>query len=150
MKLLAIASDGGHWVELSEILKGISHNFDVCYVSTNENGRYELKRKDSFYVVRDFSRTTPHLILKSLVSSLKIFLKEKPDAIITTGAAPGLIMVFLGWLFRKKTVWIDSMANVRRLSLSGRLVLPIASRVYTQWKHLASSKVIFSGSVIDV
>ncbi|MCM1141017.1 MAG: UDP-N-acetylglucosamine transferase subunit ALG14 [Muribaculum sp.] len=150
MKLLAIASDGGHWEQLSIILKGISKDFEMCYVSTNGNCRHGLSGKDKFYVVRDFSRTSPHLILKSLISSVKIFLKEKPGAVITTGAAPGLVMVLVGWLFRKKTIWIDSMANVSRLSLSGRLILPFASRVYTQWKHLATTKIHFAGSVLKV
>lgn len=148
MKLLAIASDGGHWEELCEILNGISQDFDICYVSTNDNCRYGLSKKDKFYVVKDFSRTSSRLIFKSLFSSLKIFLKEKPDAVITTGAAPGFVMVLVGWLFGKRTVWIDSLANVSRLSLSGRLILPIASRVYTQWKHLSTPKIFFAGTIL--
>lgn len=150
MKLLAIASDGGHWEELSEILNGFSQDFDICYVSTNGNIRSCLSPTRSFYVVSDFNRTSPHLILKSFLSSINIFLKEKPDAIISTGAAPGLVMVLIGSIFRKKTIWIDSLANVNRLSLSGRLILPFASRVYTQWKHLSTPKIFFAGSVLRV
>lgn len=150
MKLLAIASDGGHWEQLSEILNGFSQDFDICYVSTNGNIRFCLSPAHSFYVVSDFNRTSPHLILKSFLSSIKIFLKEKPDAVISTGAAPGLVMILIGWIFRKKTIWIDSLANVNRLSLSGKLISPFASRVYTQWRHLANSKVLFAGSVIKI
>jgi hypothetical protein len=38
---------------------------------------------------------------------------------------------------RKKVVWIDSIANVERLSLSGRIVRPFADLFLVQWPELA-------------
>lgn len=72
---------------------------------------------------------------------------EKPDAVITTGAAPGLVAVFIARLMRKRTVWIDSIANAAHLSLSGRIASHFVSRTYTQWPDLATGRVLFAGNV---
>jgi UDP-N-acetylglucosamine:LPS N-acetylglucosamine transferase len=82
-----------------------------------------------------------------ILQTVEYHQKEKPDAIITTGAAPGLICVFAGWLLRRKTIWIDSIANVNRLSLSGRIAALFVSRVYTQWQHLATDKIHYAGDI---
>ena len=58
--------------------------------------------------------------------------------VVTTGAAPGLVALALAKLFAgSRTVWIDSIANTERLSLSGRLARPVADAWLTQWPHLA-------------
>ena len=73
--------------------------------------------------------------------------QEKPDAIITTGAAPGLVFLLAGKLLGRKTIWIDSIANVEHLSASGRMASKFVSRTYTQWKDLATGKIQYAGNV---
>ena len=94
-----------------------------------------------------FSRSDAWKLIPSFFKAVKTIRQEKPDAIITTGAAPGLICVFAGWLLRRKTIWIDSIANVNRLSLSGRIAALFVSRVYTQWQHLATAKIHYAGDI---
>jgi exopolysaccharide biosynthesis glucuronosyltransferase PssD len=61
---------------------------------------------------------------------------ERPDVVISTGAAPGYIAIRLGKLLGAKTVWLDSIANVEHLSMSGALVGRYADLWLTQWPHL--------------
>ena len=57
---------------------------------------------------------------------------------VSTGAAPGLVALALAKLMLgSRTIWIDSIANSERLSLSGRLARPVADAWLTQWAHLA-------------
>ena len=87
--------------------------------------------------------------IKSVLNlSLQILLKVKPQVVITTGAAPGLIMVFVAALLGKHTIWVDSMANVQHLSLSGRLARHFVSCIYTQWPNLANKKIKYAGNVL--
>ncbi len=149
VKILAVASSGGHWVQLLRITKALENIFEICYVSTLSDRKNSVKGQ-RLYMISDFSRTDAMKIVPVFVQALKIVRGENPDVIITTGAAPGLVMVFIGWLFRKKTVWIDSLANVRRLSLSGRIASLFASRIYTQWKGLQrDGRVFFAGNVLE-
>jgi len=149
VKILAVASSGGHWMQLLRITKALENIFEICYVSTLSDRKNSVKEQ-RFYMINDFSRTDAMKIVPVFVQALKIVWNENPDVIITTGAAPGLVMVFIGWLFRKKTVWIDSLANVRRLSLSGRIASLFVCRIYTQWKELQrEGRVFFAGNVLE-
>jgi len=87
-------------------------------------------------------------MIPSFFQLLRIVRKEKPDAIITTGAAPGLMCLLAGKILGKKTIWIDSIANVQHLSASGRIAAKFATRVYTQWKDLATDKIVFAGNIL--
>jgi hypothetical protein len=39
-------------------------------------------------------------------------------------------------LFGKKTIWIDSLANFDRISVSGRIASLFSNLILTQWEHL--------------
>jgi len=69
-----------------------------------------------------------------------IFIKEKPGVVISTGAAPGYFALLLGKWFGARTIWIDSMANIEDLSMSGSRVGRYADLWLTQWPHLAKSE----------
>ncbi len=66
-----------------------------------------------------------------------VVMRERPDVVFSTGAAPGFFALFFGRLFGARTIWLDSLANVDRLSLSARLVRPFAKLWLTQWAELA-------------
>ncbi|KAL9052224.1 MAG: hypothetical protein Q9162_005549 [Coniocarpon cinnabarinum] len=72
-----------------------------------------------------------------------------PDIIITNGPATGVIMVLASYTVRLlnrkatkgklRTVYVESWARVKRLSLSGRILLPLVNRFIVQWEALAKS-----------
>ena len=69
---------------------------------------------------------------------------------ISTGAAPGYFALRMGRWFRARTVWVDSIANVEELSLSGAKVRPYADLYLTQWEHLAvEGGPTYAGSVLS-
>ena len=78
-----------------------------------------------------------------------ILLKERPQVILSTGAAPGVVAILLGKLFRIRTIWVDSIANVQKISRSGELVKTKADVFLTQWEHLSDQQqILFKGSVL--
>ena len=76
-------------------------------------------------------------LLRLFVQMTWIMLRERPDVVVTTGAAPGLFGAFLGRRFGARTIWIDSLANVERLSLSGQKAGRFSDLWLTQWPALA-------------
>lgn len=145
-KVMAVASIGGHWIQLLRIARPMEEHYEMVYVSTRPICT-EMVEGKKYYLTTDFSRSDAWKLIPAFFRQLDVIRKEKPDAIITTGAAPGLICVFAGWLLRRKTIWIDSIANVNRLSLSGRIAALFVSRVYTQWQHLATDKIHYAGDI---
>ena len=66
-----------------------------------------------------------------------ILLRIRPDVVVTTGAAPGYFALRLGGLLGGRTIWVDSIANVEELSLSGQKAGQHCDLWLTQWEHLA-------------
>ncbi len=80
---------------------------------------------------------------------LWVVIKTRPDFVISTGAAPGFFALMFGKLLGAKTIWIDSCANVDRLSVSGAKVKRFADLWLTQWEHLEGKNgPLYKGSVL--
>ena len=146
LKVFAVASIGGHWVQLLRIAKALEKEFDVVYMSTHEKCATMFEGR-VYYSMNDFSRWDFYKMFPELLHSIYIICKEKPSIVITTGAAPGLVCLFAAKICGIRTVWIDSIANVEHISFSGRIASKFASRIYTQWPSLAGNKVIFAGNI---
>lgn len=146
-KILAVASVGGHWIQLCRITQSLDTAYDFAYASTHA-GCQNMHASQPFHLLEDFSRWNAYKLFPATIKAWRILRKENPDVVITTGAAPGLIIAFVAWLQCKKTIWIDSIANVENLSLCGRLASLFVTRIYTQWPELATKRVIYSGNVL--
>lgn len=154
-KVLAIASAGGHWVQMERLLPAMV-DCEVVYVSTKPDllsHDEQDEHSPRFYTVVDANARTLLRVLILFTQILKILWKERPPVVISTGAAPGCLAIALGKLLGAKTIWIDSIANSERLSLSGRLVSPLADVWLTQWEGLSSDSFLgrkpgYAGNVL--
>jgi UDP-N-acetylglucosamine:LPS N-acetylglucosamine transferase len=147
MKVIAIASVGGHWVELQRLMPAFS-GMEVVFVSTRASLASTVAGK-KFYSIPDANRWNKFRLFVVLFKVFKIIYKEKPDAVISTGAAPGLMGLAVGKMLGKKTIWVDTIASATRLSLSGRIARKFAGRIYTQWPDLAGDNIIFAGNILS-
>lgn len=143
------ASAGGHLTQLLS-LSVTWQRYEVFYVSTGDVAVDKFKDPGSVYLVGECNRRQPFKCLAILLRCFLIALKQKPDVVISTGAAPGCIFSLVSKLLGAKIVWIDSIANVERLSLSGRVVRPFTSLFLTQWPDLADryNNVEYVGSIV--
>ncbi len=135
--ILAIASGGGHWVQLTRLCAAFE-DCDVTYITTLEGYRSQVA-PESFHVVRDASRWDRVGLVVQAVKILRLIIWIRPDVVITTGASPGYFAVRFGKWFGARTLWLDSIANVDELSLSGREAGKYVDLWLTQWPDLARS-----------
>lgn len=137
-KALAVASGGGHWIQMRR-LRAAFEGFDVAFVGVKPVYAEDVPGQ-RFYAVRDANRWDRWGFIVLIVQLLRILWLERPDVLVTTGAAPGFIALRLAkQLFGARTVWIDSIANCERLSSSGQLARRYADAWLTQWPHLESA-----------
>lgn len=134
-RLLAVASGGGHWVQLRRLRPAFT-GAETIWMTVDGAYRDEVGT-DAFHSVKDATRWNPLGLVVCAVQTLGVLLRVRPDTIVTTGAAPGLFAVVFGALLGARTVWIDSIANADELSGSGALVARFADLWLTQWPHLA-------------
>ena len=151
-RIMAVASAGGHWVQLMR-LRPAWEGMDVTYVTTDPGLCQTLIEvgapASDFRVITEGNRWHKRKLVKQLLELTFIMARLRPDAVVTTGAAPGYFALRLGRLFGARTVWIDSMANAEELSLSGQQARRHADLWLTQWEHLAKPEgPKFLGSVL--
>jgi len=133
-KIMAIASGGGHWVQLLRLRPAFEHH-NVFYVTTVEGNKGTVPCHRC-YIVKDANRWNKFGLLCMLIQIITIMIRVRPDVVITTGAAPGVFAIRIAKLFGAKTIWVDSMANAEELSLSGQLIGSHADLWLTQWRDL--------------
>ena len=137
LRVMAVASCGGHWVQLRKLSMVLEKN-DIAYVTVSEDYRQEVSGA-RFYSVIDANLSDKLKLLLLAFQMAVVVIRERPEVVISTGAAPGFLALF--WsrlLFGSRTVWIDSIANSERLSASGRQAGRFSDLWLTQWKHLRS------------
>lgn len=135
-KLLAVASGGGHWVQLLR-LRPAFEGCEVVFASIQPGSADEV-RGHRFYRFRDASRKNKLAFFLVGLRMLWIVLRERPDVIVTTGSAPALLCLAIGRIFGARTLWIDSIANVREMSTSGQKAVRIAHKCVSQWPEVAA------------
>lgn len=109
---------------------------DAVYVTVRADYRDDLDG-ERLHVVRDATRWNKVALLLLAIQILWIVARERPNVVISTGAAPGYFAIRFGRWFGARTLWVDSIANVNALSMTGALTCRHADLVLTQWEHLA-------------
>ena len=135
-KVMLVSSSGGHWVQLNRLLPA----FEGCekiFVTTE--AKYQtVVGENKFLLAPDASRWNKIRVVWLAFVMLKHIITVRPDVVVTTGAAPGYFALLFGKKMGARTIWLDSIANVDELSMSGRMASKYADLWLTQWQHLAS------------
>jgi len=149
-KICIICSSGGHLEEVKQLNKVIEkYN---CYFVTTRTGA-TIKDKNYKYLIEDFDRKN---IIKFFIKLIymfieqkKIFKLENPDIILTTGAGLVLPTCFFAKLHRKKIIYIESYARIKKLSKTGLLMYKFADKFIVQREELFSKypKSIYGGVI---
>lgn len=140
-KLLFVSSAGGHLSELMQ-LKSLFKKYEFHIVTekteSNKNLKDEYKEKISYliYGTKKNLFTYFFIYIFNIFKSLIIFVKQKPDIIISTGTHTAVPMCYIAKIFGKKVIYIETFANRKSKTLAGRLVYPIADVFVVQWEEM--------------
>lgn len=137
-KICLISSSGGHFEQLL-CLRPLNNDYNVFIVT--EKTKYNKDDKKIDYFVSQVNRKEFLFIfkmIKILIKSLYIFVKEKPDVIISTGVLSTIPMLFIGKFFKKKIIYIESFAKINSPTMTGKLIYKknIADQFYVQWESM--------------
>jgi UDP-N-acetylglucosamine:LPS N-acetylglucosamine transferase len=146
-RVLAVASGGGHWVQLMR-LRPAFDGADVHYVTVDPTVR-DMVSPAPVYLYPDANKDTKLRLIASALTLAIIVLRVRPHVVISTGAAGGYLAIRIARLIGARTVFIDSIANTRQLSVSGRLAQRAADLVLSQWPAVAeASGAQYRGAVL--
>lgn len=97
-----------------------------------EDARSLLEDEKMYPCYFPTNRNIKNLIRNTFVA-LKVLRKEKPDVIISSGAAVAVPFFYLGKLFGAKLVYIEVFDRIDKPTLTGKLVYPIVDKFIVQW-----------------
>ena len=143
---------GGHINELQQ-LDFKRYDYSVVTEKTKTTRGLKEKYKNRIHYLIYGTRKKPILyffiMLLNFFRSLTIFIKIRPDIVVTTGAHTAVLMCYIAKLFGKKVIWIETFANKNSKTLAGRLVYPIADTFVVQWEEMKKiyKKAVYWGSI---
>lgn len=146
IKVLAMASGGGHWVQLLR-LRPAWDGCAVTYATVHADSAADVAPAP-LLTFADASRADWWRLPRVALDMAGIVLRVRPHVVVTTGAAPPLFALGVARLLGARTLWVDSIANGEVLSSSGRLARWVATTRLTQWPGLAQDGVEHWGSVL--
>lgn len=136
-KICFVASTGGHFQQLM-MLKPLMERYDSFIVTEKTEYTTNSIGVKQYYLLQ-VNRRELTFIFKMLINifkSLNIFLKEKPDVVISTGVLATIPICIITKIFNKKLIYIESFAKINSSTLTGKLLYKYADQFYIQWEEL--------------
>lgn len=149
MKICLVCSHGGHLTETLQLLPALAgHDF---FFATYHSARdREVEQIARAYFTQNIGKS-PWRMARALPWAFTVIKNEKPQIILSLGSEIALPFFYLGRLLGIKTIFIESWCRVENLSLTGRLVYPVADEFWVQWPGLlesAGQKASYHGAVV--
>lgn len=149
-KVCLISSSGGHLEQIRQ-LKDVYNKYNCFYVVSRTKATEAMTQKH--YIVSDLVRKNKIVMVlrmtRMMFEQFGIFLKEKPDVILTTGAAVAIPMCVIGKVFRRKVIYIESFARMTTPNKTGLLIYKFADLFVIQWEALKKyyPNAVYGGSI---
>jgi UDP-N-acetylglucosamine:LPS N-acetylglucosamine transferase len=134
MKVCFITSSGGHLTHLIQLKEWWKDKERFWVTFEKEDSKSILKDEKKYWCYFPTNRNIKNLIKNTLLS-IKILLKEKPDLIVSTGAAPAIPFFYIGKLFGAKVVYIEVYDRIEKPTITGKVVYPISDLFILQWEE---------------
>lgn len=142
-RLGLVASPGGHIYELFS-LKNFWQNHERFWITFDSSDTRDLLDGEIVYWLPPMPRY-PYQIWRSffqycraLVHCLRILRRERPSVVISIGASIGAPAIHVAKLLEIKTIHIELSGRIKALSLTGKMVYPVADYFLVQWPELAA------------
>lgn len=135
IKICLVGSSGGHLTHLYQLKKFWENKNRFWVTFDKEDARSILENEKVYNCYYPTNRNLKNLIKNTFVA-FKVLRKEKPDIIISSGAAIAVPFFYLGKIFGAKTVYIEVFDRIDKPTLTGKLVYPVTDKFIVQWEEM--------------
>jgi len=148
IKVCLISSSGGHLTQLY-MLKPFWGNKERFWVTFDKDDAKSLLEGEQLIPCYYPTNRSIKALFINTKLAWKVLRKEKPDLVISTGAAIAVPFFYIGKLLGAKCIYIEVFDRIDHSTLSGRIVYPIADRFIVQWEEMKKiyPKAINLGSI---
>ena len=148
LKVCLVGSSGGHLTHLY-MLKPFWENKDRFWATFDKEDARSLLSGEKMYPLYFPSNRSIKALIINTWRALEILSKEKPDLIISSGAAPAIPFFWIGKLMGAKTIYIEVFDRIDSSTIAGKLCYPVADIFIVQWEEMKKvyKKAINLGSI---
>ncbi len=148
MKICLVGSSGGHLTHLY-MLKPFWKDKERFWVTFDkEDARSLLKGERMYPCCFPTNRSLKALFINTKIA-YTLLKAEKPDLIISSGAAVAVPFFYLGKIWGAKLVYVEVFDRIDAPTLTGKIVYPITDKFIVQWEEMKKvyPKAINLGSI---
>lgn len=135
MKVCLVGSSGGHLTHLY-MLKPFWQSKDRFWVTFNKEDARSLLQDEQVYSCYYPTNRNLKNLIRNIGVAWRVLRKEKPDLIVSSGAAVAVPFFWLGKLFGAKTIYVEVFDRIDKPTMTGRLVSPVTDRFVVQWEEM--------------
>ncbi len=149
INLALVCTIGGHFEQLTN-LSSFYSRYDHFWI-TNENKQTlsQLENEKKYFINQGHFKK-PWAYLNQIPSLIKIFIREKPTHILSTGSGRTAFVPFLlAKILRIDFFFIDTFSRVKGYSKMGSFLLKIGHPILSQWEDQNNPKVTYIGPVFE-
>lgn len=135
IKICLAGSSGGHLTHLY-MLKPFWKDKTRFWVTFDKEDANSILKAEKVY--HCFFPTNRNLInlIKNTILAIKVIKNERPDVIVSSGAAVAVPFFYIGKLFGAKTIYIEVFDRINKPTLTGEIVYPITDKFIVQWEEM--------------
>ena len=134
MKVCLVGSSGGHLTHLY-MLKPFWKNKDRFWVTFDKEDARSLLEGEKMYPCYYPTNRSLKALIKNTKIAWKVLHKEKPDLIISCGAAVAVPFFYIGKLMGAKLIYIEVFDRIDKPTMTGKMVYPITDKFVVQWEE---------------
>jgi anti-anti-sigma factor len=127
-KIMLVCSSGGHFTYAQSLKPFIEQFQDICWVTfktATTESQFKADKQRKYWAYSPTNRNLPNFI-RNIILAFNVLNKERPDVVVSTGAGVAVPFLILAkFLYRKKTIFIESKTRINKLSLSAKILQAI-------------------------
>ncbi len=149
MKLLLTCTSGGHFATMRSLSPFWQEHDRVWVTDCKGDTQILSDQQEQVHWLPYQAPRNWLMFLSNLPTTFRILQREKPDMVVSTGASIAVNFAIAAKLLGIRFLFVESISRAEELSLSGKLVYPLAHEFYVQWPGLCKrySRAIYRGIV---
>jgi beta-1,4-N-acetylglucosaminyltransferase len=147
-RALLVCSPGGHLQQMLA-LRPAWEGLEVTWATLQGHDVEHLLADDDVVLGHGPTNRSVSKLFRNLFFAHRVLRSRNPDVILSTGAALAVPFFMLGRLRGIQLVYVESLTRTEKLSLSGRLVAPLADEFFVQWPGPAHGRARYVGNILS-
>jgi UDP-N-acetylglucosamine:LPS N-acetylglucosamine transferase len=138
INICLVGSSGGHLAQLY-MLKPFWGNQNRFWVTFDKEDATSMLKGEKIYPCYYPTNRSLKALIKNTILAWNLLRSERPNLIISAGAAVAVPFFYLGKLFGSKLIFIEVFDRIEKPTLTGKMVYPITDKFIVQWEEQKKS-----------